>query len=57
MNFLTNEIKNNFNMMEEEQLKDPQQLKEAIAFRDRFDSFKAGGSYESERTLSQEINP
>lgn len=57
MNFLTNEIKNNFNMMEEEQLKDQNKLKEAIQFRERFDSFKSGGVYESDRALSEEINP
>ena len=52
MNFLTNEIKNNFNMMEEDQLKDKDQLKEAISFRERFDSFKSGGNYASDRALS-----
>ena len=57
MNFLTNEIKNNFNMMEEDQLKDKDQLKEAIQFRERFDSFKSGGNYTSDRALSEEINP
>ena len=56
MNFLTNEIKNNFNMMEENQLKDQKEVKKAIEFRERFDSFKSGGGYESDRALSQEIN-
>jgi hypothetical protein len=37
MNFLTNEIKNQFNMMEESQLKDQKKLKEAVNFKEKFD--------------------
>ena len=43
--------------MEEDTLKDPKKLKEAIEFREKFDSFKSGDKYTCERKLSEDINP